>query len=885
MENYKFKYKKYLKVFSQNIKSALRLLFCANLVLIKKISECDKQYVLALFTSAFFVLFFCFFDPLWQTNDDVGMSMRAHGYGAVSNATSNLLFSNVIWGYFVRLIPAISGIVGYSIATLLVLVIVGSVIFYGMIRFGVDYCCGLLVLLLLLPRPILSPQFTVNAGLLTVASVVMLMLYIRFKGLFLLFAGCLLFYLGFLVRWKQAVLVLIVALPFLLRSKLLERRSAKITLICTLLIIGFSFFANYAAYQDPMWQPYYAFQKARIFLIDFGGRKHLETRPDILNRVKFSLNDLHLLSSWFFEDPKIACPDKLNAMHAELGSTFTQEGAIRKGLIAVRDIFHPWLIPILLSALFFSFLSRNPRLFLSWALCVLFIFITGLMGRPSVLRVYIPLVSLLFVESIMLAKRQISRKTCMIVLMLASIVNLFFLLPDHFFKRSLWKENIEALSQFTKAPEELLVTWGASFPFETVYSVLTPFPESFPYPLYSLSASTLAPTMVSYSSKAQGEGMLERLKAKKEILLVANENQLALLQTYFREHYQVDLEVTASESFGKIRIKRVRMLTAGELVADVRLRQSVNTDMVQSLDGERSALPLCVEVLFGNSDRRENRGTIRLGIDLDGRIESREIDVRTVKDNEYHRICFENVTLRDVHEAREVHVLLEGVDSEPGSAVTAWTTRDLGYGALVTTDGSLKERSLVFRLVHLDYVPVFRNDVEDSLPAGELIADVRLRQSVNADMVQSLDEERSALPLCVEVLLANYGNRENRGTIRLGIDLDGRIESREIDVRTVKDNAYHRICFENVTLRDVHEAREVHVLLEGVDSEPGSAVTAWTTRDLGYGALVTTDDRLKERSLVFRIDCMQSSALRDILQILLIVITLFLVIVAVLRQD
>ncbi len=296
----------------------------------------------------------------------------------------------------------------------------------------------------------------------------------------------------------------------------------------------------------------------------------------------------------------------------------------------------------------------------------------------------------------------------------------------------------------------------------------------------------------------------------------------------------------------------------GELVAGVSLRQIVYTSTGQILDEERSNLPLCVEILLANYNDRENHGTIMLGVDLDGRIERREIDAATVKDNAYHRICFENVTLRDVYDAEDVFLLLEGVDSGPGSAVTAWTTSESRYGTLVTTEDHLKDRSLVFRLGHLEhpkFVSLFPADLEqnDSLPVGELVADVRLRHDVNLDTGHTPDEERSNMPLCVEILLANYNDRENHGTIMFGIDLDGRIERREIDAAMVKDNAYHRVCFVNVTLRDVYDAEDVFLLLEGVDSEPGSAVTAWTTSDARYGALAATEDHLKDRSLVFRL--------------------------------
>jgi hypothetical protein len=76
-----------------------------------------------------FVLYH-FISPRWETNDDVGMSMVAHGYGVALTGSPNLVFSNVLWGYLVRAIPQIHGVLGYSIATLCALVIVGTVVIY-----------------------------------------------------------------------------------------------------------------------------------------------------------------------------------------------------------------------------------------------------------------------------------------------------------------------------------------------------------------------------------------------------------------------------------------------------------------------------------------------------------------------------------------------------------------------------------------------------------------------------------------------------------------------------------------------------------------------------------------------------------------------------------
>jgi hypothetical protein len=71
--------------------------------------------VCALVLSGSLVLMLCtLLEPIWETNDDVQLSMIAHGYGVVTTGSPKLVFSNVLWGYVIRSIPEINGTLGYS---------------------------------------------------------------------------------------------------------------------------------------------------------------------------------------------------------------------------------------------------------------------------------------------------------------------------------------------------------------------------------------------------------------------------------------------------------------------------------------------------------------------------------------------------------------------------------------------------------------------------------------------------------------------------------------------------------------------------------------------------------------------------------------------------
>ena len=75
-------------------------------------------------------------------------------------------FSNLLWGYFVRSLPSVAGLLGYSVATFASLIAIGIAILYGLRSSTRDWLVSIALLCGVLVLPVLFPQFTVNAGLL-----------------------------------------------------------------------------------------------------------------------------------------------------------------------------------------------------------------------------------------------------------------------------------------------------------------------------------------------------------------------------------------------------------------------------------------------------------------------------------------------------------------------------------------------------------------------------------------------------------------------------------------------------------------------------------------------------------------------------------------------
>jgi hypothetical protein len=521
--------------------------------------ELPKHWLIlgSLATTAILVLLLCvFFEPRWESNDDVGMSMVAHGYGIAAIGVPNLIFSNVLWGYLVRAIPQINGVLGYSIATLSVLVIVGAVVVYGLYQLGVNYINCLLILALILVRPVLFPQFTINAGLLMVGSIICWHLYIQLHDRLTLVLGCFLAFFSYLIRSQEFLLVLMVALPLLAWRELFLPRFAKIAFLTFIVAIAVAAFVDHQSYQGDEWKAFNELNLARAAFTDFGAGVHLKQHPGILQQHGYSNNDVDLIGNWFFIDPAIANPKALQSMLAELGPLSAQTNALANAWIGMQSLWHPNLLPIVLAALLLMTLRFSWQGVASWGLYIAAVLSLALLGRPGFLRVYVPLVCLLLVAPFLKEKVSAWRNnlgTC--GLFVAVIMN-----SSHVFSESnaLQTTTTQTRKELATFPNNPVVNWGDTFPFETAYPVLSTPSTAMSYQIYSLGCFTLAPFSVAVFEQQRGHGMIDLLVKESGVSILTNNQQLKYLEIYCKEHLHGQLKELSAKQYGTVVVSQRR---------------------------------------------------------------------------------------------------------------------------------------------------------------------------------------------------------------------------------------------------------------------------------------------------------------------------------------
>lgn len=453
--------------------------------------------------------------PYWMTSDDVGMSMRAHGYGAFEVGSPNLLFSNVLWGHFVRSLPEIGGILGYSLATYLVLAATAGMSCFYLMRLGLRPLLAAGVVFVAFFLPFIAPQFTINSGLAALTAMLALASYVRDRRFtdLLIFMGF--SFIAFIIRWNEFLLICLVAAPLLVSAGLLkDKRFWLAALVLGAALLAAHVF-NQRAYQVPEWQRYNEFNPFRVQLTDYGLAERLRGTPEAKS-AGLSDNDLDLLSEWFFADPDLASPELLNAIadnYAIARADSVDPVDLRKGIYSlltpIMDKPSGWLAIIVVGMLI---LFPNLRALTALTFFSAILFYFGFVGRPVPFRVYYPVLLLLLCFILIYGSVHFSA-------MLRRVTMSFVLLGlgSYGFTSALQMQTEAAkLAGIFKTDSAQLVggpfvVWVHRFRYEFVYSPLERHAHFRDVDFYVFGSTIYAPTSKAYKYESEpGGGFIDR---------------------------------------------------------------------------------------------------------------------------------------------------------------------------------------------------------------------------------------------------------------------------------------------------------------------------------------------------------------------------------------
>lgn len=498
-------------------------------------------------TLALFATGLLLFEPFWESNDDVGMSMLAHGYGVAKSPTPAILFQNVLVGYLLQVLPTIGGVLPYSWVQLALMLVSGWALLYFVVRSGGSFGLTVVALALVYARFIAAPQFTITAGMATAAGILACFSYMRSPSLPVLVAGTLLVIAGYLVRVEECLFLVLVALPLVPWHKLSLGRSELVTAGLVLAFLTFATLLDRQHYATDDWAAYIAMDPWRTQLTDFNFSQQILKHPEQMRTHGFSANDIQLISSWFYVDPEVAEPERLQALFSDLPAETRYADNLYRGWSAVASLAHPTIAPLLIAAIVLSLLSRCwLKALLAWGVFIAVIAGFGLAGRPGVLHTYFPVPVLLLFAALECRLRPWVSQPMVRVVPLTILVAMLALMLEVNITEN---RSLQERSRTARADVLLLdrsktyVVWGALFPAELVFPVLERDTERFDFPQFGLGWESLTPTAIQSFDAMPWRNIADRFAHDRDIPVIASKANIALLTIYCREHHNGQLEV------------------------------------------------------------------------------------------------------------------------------------------------------------------------------------------------------------------------------------------------------------------------------------------------------------------------------------------------------
>jgi hypothetical protein len=511
-------------------------------------------------TAALFAAVLVAFVPFWETNDDVAMSMVAHGYGSANAPSASLLFQNVLIGYLLQVLPRIDGVLAYSWLMLVFIFSSCWALLYYVGRSGGAFWLAIAALALVVTQIVPEPQFTKTAGVAAAAGLLVWISHVETRSWSALVVGSLLFMIGFLVRTEEALFVALVAIPLMPWHRLRIGWPEIATAAGLLCFAAFAEAIDYLHYQGPEWAAFKAMQPLRAALTDYNYSQYLFKQPERMQALGFSKNDIRLIESWFFFDPAMADPERLRQL---LAGWFDWTRMFKNVFLigeSFRVLLSSTFTPLIIAAAVLSLFSRRCSAIAgSWLVFLLVIVIFTMAGRPAIVRTYFAIPVLLMFASLGWGLRDgISKPMYRMIPWLVMIAALGMTLSARLAQNRdlIERSRIVRADMAALKRGEQYVVWGASLPFEVGQPVLArDIPET-DFKQYGLGWETLAPYSMAQFSGTPWRDLVDRIARDKDIPFIASEADIRLMAVYCREHHHKELTYrkTQLETFNVLHV-------------------------------------------------------------------------------------------------------------------------------------------------------------------------------------------------------------------------------------------------------------------------------------------------------------------------------------------
>lgn len=279
----------------------------------------NKHLLALLIATGSILAYFLFFgSPVWGTNDDVGMSMISAGVWFAKKPSAHLMFIHPIYGSVIsNLYKFIPGVPWYALAFLIIIGISLYSLNYAILnipKFPIKFYGYFLLIFANLASviPILFHlQFTVVAGLATLAGCILLLIFINQQPtrILTIISGVFLIIIGGMIREQSMFMVLLLLAPNALITIRNQKKFIWVSLIVAALILGLQQIYNYY-YSFPGWQKWLQLNTLKAEFIDYQRIEYNQNTAKIFAEAGLTENDFKMIKSFQYIDEYYS-PDKL----------------------------------------------------------------------------------------------------------------------------------------------------------------------------------------------------------------------------------------------------------------------------------------------------------------------------------------------------------------------------------------------------------------------------------------------------------------------------------------------------------------------------------------------------------------------------------------------
>lgn len=483
---------------------------------------------------------FTWFEPMYATNDDIGMAMRVHGFGQYAEASPYIVYSNIVWGWVLYTLPAIGSVYAYAWTTVLIMMgYIWGLTYFGL-RSAAPWWIVLPVISWLVAEPLVFPQFTIHASMLSVVMILAVLQYARTPSWWLIAVMVVSGVLGMWIRTFAWCVVVAMASPLLLTPRVRAQRVLQLVGIGMMGVLGVSIALNGWAYQQtPELREFETLYRTYQPIFNNNAVAYFEAQPQVLAQTALSENDLQLIVRRFL----IAGPLRDQAVLQQVVDQLPLFRAEVSAGLMVQNLAVLYRIApgMLMLGLVLMWRARRWRLWAVAGLMILSVIIVALAGRVAPGRVSYPLVMTFVLLVLVSMPRRVWQSAWWWqgVVLVVVAWGIWTALPVIQQREQRLRAYGEALFyDLQTMPYRPVIAWAGSFEYEYAFPVRRLRSDVPNVPIYALTIAAIQPTAVGYQESLQGRDVGVLLTQPGGVALVADAYMLPWIEQYCADHYQ-----------------------------------------------------------------------------------------------------------------------------------------------------------------------------------------------------------------------------------------------------------------------------------------------------------------------------------------------------------